>query len=106
MVLDKNAVTVGPTNPSYSIDYRRTSSVTATEAGYVSVARIDVGACAIAGHVGDKREVREAALFLIFHQSLYGRARRNGDCGQLAQIDSDPAAWIITTRQWSKEAWI
>ena len=65
-----------------------------TEAGYVGVAGVDVGARVSSGHVGDKREVREAAVFLIFHQSLYGRARRNDDCGPLAQIDSDaiPAA--------------
>jgi hypothetical protein len=59
------------------------------EARYVGVAGIDVGACVIAGHVGDKREVRERAVFLTFHQPLDGRARRNGDCGPLAQIDSD-----------------
>src|SRR5277367_5675504 len=54
------------------------------EAWYVGVAGTDVGAREIAGHVGDKREVREAVVFLIFHQSLDGRARHNNDCGPLA----------------------
>jgi hypothetical protein len=53
------------------------------EAWYVGVVGIDVDACVTAGHVGDKREVREAAVFLIFHQPLYGRARRSDESAQL-----------------------
>jgi hypothetical protein len=50
------------------------------KAGYVSVVRIDIRAGLVAGHIGDKGEIREATQFLEVQQPIDGRAGRNGDC--------------------------
>ena len=52
-----------------------------TEAWYVGVGGIDVGACVIAEHVGDKREVREPAVF------LYSTSRSMGERAVTAIAD-------------------
>src|SRR5215475_4160421 len=60
------------------------------EARNISVFGVDVSAGVVAGHVGNKRQVRKATLRIVVREPLDGRARGDGDGNTLAQVDGGP----------------
>jgi hypothetical protein len=64
------------------------------EARDIGVFGVYVGASVLAGPIGNERQIREAALILVFEQALDGRAGSDGDANPLAKVDSDPVPGI------------